>query len=69
MSCYEEYKVGAYVEHSVYGFGQIKSVDGEKCIILFDNGFQDRFHIEYLVRSNGASIVYPKRYRVSDLLS
>lgn len=67
MSSYEEYRVGAYVEHTVYGFGQIISIDGDKCTILFDNDFCERFRIIYLVWGN-CEVVYPKRQRVSDLL-
>lgn len=50
----EDFKSGRYVNHPVYGYGQIISVDLDngKATILFDHGLKERFTIEYLIKSD-----------------
>lgn len=50
----EDFKSGRYVNHPVYGYGQILTVDSNKgkVTILFDHGEKERFTIEYLIKSD-----------------
>lgn len=69
MSCIDDFMLGTYVHHEVYGYGSIINIDenGEKCTLLFEDGFQDRFTIQHLIDSNGFYVLSRKRERVSDL--
>lgn len=55
----EDFKVGAYVYHIAYGYGQILAVelDKGKVTIQFDYGEKDRFTIEDLIKSSGFRFV------------
>lgn len=55
----EDFKVGAYVNHPAYGYGQILTVDLDKgkVTIQFDHGEKERFTIEYLIKSDGFRFV------------
>lgn len=55
----DDFKSGRYVNHSVYGYGQILTVylDKGKVTIQFDYGEKDRFTIENLIKSNGFRFV------------
>ena len=50
----DDFKSGRYVNHPVYGYGQILTVDNEKgkVTIQFDHGEKDRFTIEHLIKSD-----------------
>ena len=69
MSTIHDFKVGSLVRHNSYGHGSIINIDddGEKCTILFDDGFKERFTIENLIRSSNFSVLSRKRERISDL--
>lgn len=69
MTRIEDFVIGALVHHYAYGYGQIIDLDAdfEKCTILFEDGFKDRFTIQYLTKSDTFYILSKKRWRVSDL--
>ena len=50
----EDFKSGRNVNHPVYGYGQILTVDLDKgkVTIQFDHGEKDRFTIENLIKSD-----------------
>lgn len=56
----DDFKSGAYVNHPVYGYGQILAVDVEKgkVTILFDHGEKEMFTIEHLIKSDRFRILW-----------
>lgn len=67
MKSKEDFYIGVYVLHSVYGFGQVIANDGIKVTLLFVDGFQDRFTLDYLIKGTGVDIIHYRRERISDL--
>lgn len=63
--CLSDFKVGSFVFHPIYGIGKILETNDIKVKILFENGFCEKFTIEYLIKSSGFEIFNFNPYSTS----